>query len=90
MKEIAEEPRSDCLALVEVEVLDVAINRPPPFLFELLQKLQQLDPARNFATSQPRPVHHSFLHAFQNKARKTSRLDIEVAKRRYRSIGVKS
>ena len=30
------------------------------------------------------------LHAFQKKSRKTSRLDIELAKRRYRLIGVKS
>jgi len=30
------------------------------------------------------------LHAFQKKTRKTSPLDIELAKRRYRSIGVKS
>ena len=30
------------------------------------------------------------LHAFQKKTPKTSRLDIEVAKRRYRLIGVKS
>ena len=30
------------------------------------------------------------LHAFQKKTAKTSRLDIEVAKRRYRLIGVNS
>lgn len=30
------------------------------------------------------------LHAFQKKTAKTSRLDIEVARRRYRLIGVKS
>lgn len=30
------------------------------------------------------------LHAFQKKTSKTSRLDIEVARRRYRLIGVKS
>jgi phage-related protein len=30
------------------------------------------------------------LHAFQKKTPKTSRLDIEVAKRRYRLIGVNS
>jgi phage-related protein len=30
------------------------------------------------------------LHAFQKKRRKTSPLDIELAKRRYRMIGVKS
>lgn len=30
------------------------------------------------------------LHAFQKKTPKTSRLDIEVARRRYRLIGVKS
>lgn len=30
------------------------------------------------------------LHAFQKKTPKTSRLDIELAKRRYRLIGVKS
>lgn len=30
------------------------------------------------------------LHAFHKKARKTSRLDIELAKRRYRLIGVTS
>lgn len=30
------------------------------------------------------------LHAFQKKTRKTSRLDIELAKRRYRLIGVRS
>src|SRR5438270_11479390 len=30
------------------------------------------------------------LHAFQQKTAKTSRLDIEVAKRRYRLIGVNS
>jgi len=29
------------------------------------------------------------LHAFQKKAARTSRLDIEIAKRRYRLIGVK-
>jgi len=28
------------------------------------------------------------LHAFQKKTRKTSRMDIELAKRRYRMIGV--
>lgn len=28
------------------------------------------------------------LHAFQKKTRKTSRIDIELAKRRYRMIGV--
>jgi phage-related protein len=30
------------------------------------------------------------LHAFQKKTRKTSRMDIELAKRRYRMIGVES
>jgi len=30
------------------------------------------------------------LHAFQKKTRKTSRLDIELAKRRYRLIGGES
>ncbi len=30
------------------------------------------------------------LHAFQKKTPKTSRVDIEVARRRYRLIGVKS
>ena len=30
------------------------------------------------------------LHAFQKKTPKTSRMDIEVARRRYRLIGVKS
>jgi len=30
------------------------------------------------------------LHAFQKKTRKTSAMDIELAKRRYRLIGVKS
>jgi len=30
------------------------------------------------------------LHAFQKKARKTSRVDIELAKRRYRLIGGES
>lgn len=30
------------------------------------------------------------LHAFQKKTPRTSRLDIEVARRRYRSIGARS